>query len=164
MARVKGEHYVDNKKFYEAMLEHRKLCDHAAENGLARPKPSNYIGNCIMKIAYKLSNKSNFINYPFKEEMISDGIENCIMYLHNFNPEKSSNPFAYFTQIIYYAFLRRIDKEKKLLYTKYKAIENFNLNSELSSEDREFIKTSEAASENAGNFIRDFEEKKGLRK
>jgi hypothetical protein len=92
--------------------------------------------------------------------MIGDGIENCIMYVDNFNPDKSTNPFAYFTQIIYYAYLRRIEKEKKALYTKYKATEMFNLESVMSGEDRELIKSSEGASENASMFIQDFEEKR----
>jgi|TARA_B100000123_G_scaffold248545_1_gene206192 hypothetical protein len=154
------EHYVDNKKFYAEMLRYRNMCVEAEKEGKQQPRVPNYIGDCIMRIAYKLSNKPNFINYPFKEEMIGDGIENCIMYVNNFNPDKSTNPFAYFTQIIYYAYLRRIEKEKKALYTKYKATEMFNLDSMLSGEDRELIKSSEGASENASLFIQDFEEKR----
>ena len=80
-----------------------------------------------MKIAERLSHRPNFINYAFREEMVSDGIENCVMYASNFNPEKSSNPFAYFTQIIYYAFLRRIEKEKKQLYIKYKTMDEVSM-------------------------------------
>ena len=76
-----------------------------------------------MKIANGLSYRPNFINYTYKQEMISDGIENCLQYIHNFNPEKSKNPFAYFTQIIYYAFIRRIQKEKKQTHVKHKMIE-----------------------------------------
>ena len=154
------EHYVDNKRFYAEMIRYRDDRESALESGLSPPRVPNYIGDCIMRIAYKLSNKPNFINYPFKEEMIGDGIENCIMYVDNFNPDKSTNPFAYFTQIIYYAYLRRIEKEKKALYTKYKATEMFNLDSMLSGEDRELIKSSEGASENASIFIQDFEEKR----
>jgi hypothetical protein len=154
------EHYVDNKRFYAEMLRYRDDREAALEAGKSPPRVPNYIGDCIMRIAYKLSNKPNFINYPFKEEMIGDGIENCIMYVDNFNPDKSTNPFAYFTQIIYYAYLRRIEKEKKALYTKYKATEMFNLESVMSGEDRELIKSSEGASENASMFIQDFEEKR----
>ena len=97
------EHYVDNKKFYAEMLRYRNMCVEAEKEGKQQPRVPNYIGDCIMRIAYKLSNKPNFINYPFKEEMIGDGIENCIMYVNNFNPDKSTNPIAYITQIIYYA-------------------------------------------------------------
>ena len=154
------EHYVDNKKFYAEMLRYRENREAAERDGKEPPRVPNYVGDCIMRIAYKLSNKPNFINYPFKEEMIGDGIENCIMYVNNFNPDKSTNPFAYFTQIIYYAYLRRIEKEKKALYTKYKETERFNLESTMSGEDREIIKTSEGASENASIFIKDFEEKR----
>jgi hypothetical protein len=160
MPRAKGEHYVDNKKFFSEMVKYKNACEKAESSDLDKPRPNDYIGSCIMKIAYKLSNKHNFINYPFKEDMIADGIENSIMYIDNFNPEKSNNPFAYFTQIIYYAFLRRIEKEKKVLYTKYKSTEMFNLQNALSSEDSEYIKSSEAATENASIFIRDFEEKR----
>jgi hypothetical protein len=154
------EHYVDNKKFFGAMVKFKAACDEAEKENETRPRVPPYVGQCIMKIAYKLSNKHNFINYPFKEEMIGDGIENCILYIKNFDPDKSSNPFAYFTQIIYYAFLRRIEKEKKGLYTKYKAIEMFNLNNSMSPEDTEYITSSAAAAENANIFIRDFEEKR----
>ena len=80
------------------------------------------MSECFLKIAQHLSYRPNFINYTYKHDMISDGIENCLMYLHNFNPEKSKNPFAYFTQIIYYAFLRRIQKEKKQTELKQKLI------------------------------------------
>ena len=82
------------------------------------PPVTNYIGECFLKIATHLSYRPNFINYTYRDEMISDGIENCLQYVKNFNPEKSSNPFAYFTQIIYYAFLRRIQKEKKQTHVK----------------------------------------------
>ena len=160
MRKKKTEHYVDNKKFYSEMIKYKALCDEAERQGKQRPRAPNYIGECIMKNAYKLSNRPNFINYPHKEEMIGDGIENCIMYLTNFNPEKSNNPFAYFTQIVYFAYLRRIEKEKKALYTKLKKTELFNLESALSTEDREFIKSSEGATENASIFIKDFEEKR----
>jgi len=85
----------------------------------------DYAGECFLKIAERLSHRPNFINYAFREEMVSDGIENCVMYASNFNPEKSKNPFAYFTQIIYYAFIRRIQKEKKQQQVKQKMIANF---------------------------------------
>ena len=113
-------HYVDNKKFLIAMTEYRALRIKAEEEGKKRPQVTNYIGECYLKIANHLSFKPNFVNYMFKEDMISDGIENCVQYIHNFNPEKSQNPFAYFTQIIHYAFLRRIQREKRQLEIKNK--------------------------------------------
>ena len=124
--KAKGAHYVDNKKFLAAMVEFKEKCKAAEENEQGQPAISNYIGECFLKIAEHLSYKPNFINYPYREEMTGDGIENCLMYANNFNPEKSKNPFSYFTQIIYYAFLRRIEKEKKQSYIKYKILENAN--------------------------------------
>ena len=109
----KKEHYVDNKKFLAALVVYRAECAEATEKGLGKPRVSNYIGDCFLKIATHLSYRPNFINYMYREDMIGDGIENCIQYIHNFDPDKSSNPFAYFTQIVYYAYLRRIAKEKR---------------------------------------------------
>ena len=123
MKRVKKkrEHYVNNGEFLSAMIEYRTMVLNAKENDIDRPKMPNYIGECFIKIATHLSYKPNFINYTFRDDMIADGIENCIQYVDNFDPAKSENPFAYFTQIIYFAFLRRIQKEKKQLYIKYKS-------------------------------------------
>jgi len=121
---IKKEHYVNNKEFFAAMQEWKVLVNEASEQDDPRPPIGEYIGECFVKIAEHLSYRPNFVNYPFREEMIGDGIENCLMYAHNFNPEKSKNPFSYFTQIIYYAFLRRIEKEKKQNYIKYKLLEN----------------------------------------
>ena len=119
-------HYVDNKKFLVAMIEHREKVQKAEDKKRKAPMVTNYIGSCFLKIANGLSYKPNFINYTYKQEMISDGIENCLQYIRNFNPEKSKNPFAYFTQIIYYAFLRRIQKEKKQTHVRNKIIEKSN--------------------------------------
>ena len=119
----KSEHYVNNKEFLLALVDFRAECQDAEENGQPRPRINNYIGECFLKIATHLSYKPNFVNYMFREDMICDGIENCLQYIDNFNPEKSKNPFAYFTQIIYYAFLRRIQKEKKQLEIKGKILE-----------------------------------------
>jgi hypothetical protein len=116
-------HYVDNKEFLKAMTEWLVLVNEAKETGEERPPLTDYIAECFMAIAENLSRKGNFIKYPYRDEMIGDAIENCILYAHNFNPEKSKNPFSYFTQIIYFAFLRRIEKEKKQLYIKYKVAE-----------------------------------------
>ena len=118
-------HYVDNKKFLQAMTEYRELRIKAEEEGKKRPQVTNYIGECYLKIANHLSYRPNFINYTYRDDMISDGIENCLQYMDNFDPEKSKNPFAYFTQIIYYAFIRRIQKEKKQQQVKQKMIANF---------------------------------------
>ena len=123
MPKKKSEHYVNNKQLLEALIVYREGVAHAKENDLPKPRITNYLGECFLKIATHLSYKPNFVNYMFRDDMISDGIENCVQYIHNFDPNKSRNPFAYFTQIIHYAFLRRIQKEKKQLDIKTKIIE-----------------------------------------
>jgi len=120
----KSNHYIDNKLFYTEMVKFWNSCQEANRLNEERPPIPEYVGKCIMLIAQRLATRPNFIGYSYRDEMIGDGIENCLTYIHNFNPEKSTNPFAYFTQIIYYAFLRRIQKEKKQLYIKHKSFEN----------------------------------------
>ena len=122
MAKAKTEYYVNNREFLEAIVAYKVLVRSAEESESDRPRVPNYIGDCLLKIATHLSYKPNFVNYMFREDMICDGIENCVQYIENFNPEKSKNPFAYFTQIIYYAFLRRIQKEKRQLEIKNKIL------------------------------------------
>jgi hypothetical protein len=121
--RKRSEHYVNNKEFLAALIKYREDKEIAVLQNKPKPPIPRYIGECFLKIANHLSFKPNFVNYMFKEDMISDGIENCVQYIHNFNPEKSQNPFAYFTQIIHYAFLRRIQREKRQLEIKNKILE-----------------------------------------
>ena len=111
-------HYVDNAKFLEAIKEYKK---EVSLNPKARVP--EYIGHCILEIAKRFASRPNFYGYSYKEELISDGVENCLQYLTNFDPNKSSNPFAYYTQICYYAFIRRIQKEKKQSYVKHKLLQ-----------------------------------------
>lgn len=122
MAKSK-EHYVNNKDFLHAIIQYKNKVEKAKETGDKKPPVGEYIGGCFLKIAQHLSYKPNFVNYMFKDDMVCDGIENCIQYINNFNPEKSQNPFAYFTQIIHYAFLRRIQREKKQMEIKNKILE-----------------------------------------
>jgi len=121
--RKRSEHYVNNKEFLSALIDYREMVRIAAEQGKPKPRITNYLGECFLKIATHLSFKPNFVNYMFKDDMICDGIENCVQYIHNFDPQKSQNPFAYFTQIIHYAFLRRIQREKRQLEIKNKILE-----------------------------------------
>ena len=121
--RKRSEHYVNNKEFLAALIRYREDVEIAKLQDKPKPVIPRYIGDCFLKIANHLSFKPNFVNYMFKDDMVCDGIENCVQYINNFNPEKSKNPFAYFTQIIHYAFLRRIQKEKKQLEIKTKIIE-----------------------------------------
>ena len=137
MPKKKSEHYVNNKELLEALIVYRSKVEKnfiklygreptkedRSKRWEGKPPITNYLGDCFLKIATHLSYKPNFVNYMFRDDMISDGIENCVQYIHNFDPEKSKNPFAYFTQIIHYAFLRRIQKEKKQLEIKTKIIE-----------------------------------------
>ena len=136
----KSEHYVNNKEFLAAMVEYKKSVNRAKRNKDNNPRVPDYIGECFLKIANHLSYRPNFINYTYRDDMISDGIENCLQYLDNFNPVKSNNPFAYFTQIIYYAFVRRIQKEKKQVTIKQKMIQEANYDDMTlqPGEDREF--------------------------
>lgn len=157
----KTKHYVNNADFLQALIQYQRDCEAARQEGKEEPIVPNYIGECFLKIAEHLSRKPNFISYSFREEMICDGIENCIMYFRNFDPTKSTNPFAYFTQIIYYAFLRRIQKEKKQLYVKYKSTENFGI-----LEEADLLGFDEINSkpfelyDNISEFIENFEETK----
>jgi DNA-directed RNA polymerase specialized sigma24 family protein len=121
------QHYIDNKQFLQSLIEYKKEVNTAKDKNEERPQCPDYIGDCFIKIANHLAFKSNFINYSFREDMILDAIENCLIYMDNFDPKKSSNPFAYFTQITYYAFLRRIQKEKKQLHTKYRYVESLDI-------------------------------------
>lgn len=173
--RKKSAHYVNNKELYLAMIEYRKGYDIYAANGAIGkpPRVPNYIGECIMKIATHLAYKPNFANYPFREEMISDGIENCLQYIHNFNPAKSKNPFAYFTTTIGRAFIRRIQKEKRYLYAKHVAtqmaeINNITADAQEHDERRNSYKSdvsgSEWSQEQMARFMEDFEEKKRRRR
>lgn len=123
MAKKPSNHYVDNAKLYTEMIRYFNSYHAAKEKGEALPKISDYIGECILLIAENLGTNRNFRNYSYLDDMKADGIENCIRYCHNFDPDKSDKPFAYFTQIIYYAFLRRIEKEHKQAYVKYKTME-----------------------------------------
>jgi|TARA_B100000959_G_scaffold286356_1_gene364654 hypothetical protein len=164
-------HYVDNEQFLESMINYQKEIKQAKEADEPLPVIPEYIGECFLKIANRLSFRPNFINYAFREDMISDGIENCIQYMNNFNPEKSSNPFAYFTQIIYYAFIRRIQKEKKQLYIKYKTMDTqaaMSENVEISQNDTEQRYSYETMTQdqkvNMYNFISNFEESKKKKK
>jgi hypothetical protein len=161
----KPKEYVNNADFLKALTDYKEACILAKKNKQSAPPIPNYIGQCWMKIAEGLSHKPNFINYTYRDEMISDGIENCLMYFNNFDPAKSKNPFAYFTQIIYYAFLRRISKEKKQLYVKYKATEQMGI-----LDEHELLEFEDGSTkqfelyENISEFIENYEDAKKTKK
>ena len=162
---TKQKHYINNADFLQALIDYKKAQKVAKKDNAPPPPIPNYIGECFMKIAEGLSHKPNFINYTYRDEMMSDGIENCLMYFDNFDPSKSKNPFAYFTQIIYYAFLRRIQKEKKQLYVKYKATEQMGILDEM-----ELMEFDDGTSrqfelyDNIAEFIENYEEAREKKK
>ena len=149
--------YVDNKLFLVEMTNYYEARKEAEACGEEPPRINNYIGTCIYDIANRLSHKPNFINYPFREEMVGDGIENAIKFIGNFDPSKSSNPFAYFTQVIYFAFLRRIQKEKKALYIKHKVMEKNIIDTSLVDTGPEAT-LSAIPTEYMNDFVKNFEE------
>ena len=161
----KQKHYINNEDFLRALVEYKTDCVEAKKLNKPKPNIPNYIGECFMKIAEGLSHKPNFINYTYRDEMIADGIENCLMYFENFDPNKSKNPFAYFTQVIYFAFLRRIQKEKKQLYVKYKATEMFGVLDEFEMMESEDGTTKQFEMyENIAEFIETYEDNKKAKK
>lgn len=117
------KHYINNHDFLTALMDYRRDRIIAKRTKQQAPRTPEFLGECFLKIATHLSYKPNFVNYTFREDMISDGIENCLVYMHNFNPKKSKNPFGYFTSVIFYAFIRRIQRERKHTYLRYKLIE-----------------------------------------
>ena len=112
----KSTHYVVREDFYNALVERKKQI----ADGL-NPQVSNYIGECLLKISNGLAAKWNFRDYTYKEEMVSDGVIHCLRYIDKFDPLKSTNPFSYFTQAMYFMFVNRIRAEKTEQYVKYKA-------------------------------------------
>jgi hypothetical protein len=155
--RVK-KNYVNNRDLFESLIAYQKLCKEAEDSGEEKPRVPNYIGDCIWQIATRLASKPNFSGYSYKEDMIMDGVENCLLYMHNFNPEKTENPFAYFTQIIWYAFLRRIAKEKKQMYVRYKSSQSMLSNGGTYEGDDVTLHLNTDV-DYINNFIQDYEDK-----
>jgi hypothetical protein len=151
-------YYIDNKHFLKEMISYKQAVRKAKKTGSPKPQIPRYVGECFIKIAENFSHKPNFLSYTFREEMISDAIENCVRYVDNFDPKVSSNPFAYFSQITYYAFLRRIQCEKRELYVKYKStqtagiLDEFELNENEDGTFRQF-----ELYDNISEFIENYE-------
>jgi len=158
MAKPRKRNYVNNKDLLEALIQYQKDCNEAENAGEEKPRVPDYIGKCIYQIATRLATKPNFSGYSYKEDMISDGIENCLQYINNFNPEKSQNPFAYFTQIIWYAFLRRIQKEKKQMYIRFKSSQNMVASGDTYVGDEIQLNLNTSA-DYMNSFVESFEEK-----
>ena len=110
---AKAKNYINNKTLYAAMIQYKNSLKEAEEKNKSKPQVSRYIGESILLICNNLAKKPNFSGYTYKQDMISDGIIDCISAVDNFDPDKTNNPFAYFTQIAWNAFIRRIHKEKE---------------------------------------------------
>ncbi len=113
MPRKSKNNFIDNKEMYAAFIDYRGKVDAAKEAGEPKPRVPKYIGKCFLDIAEHLSMRPNFSNYIYRQDMVMDAVENCLVYAANFDPTKSKNPFSYFTQVCWYAFIRRIGKEKR---------------------------------------------------
>ncbi len=159
MAKRVKKHYVNNPDFLAALIEYKKECDEARARGKEIPVIPNYLGECIFHIATRLARRPNFSGYSFKEDMIMDGVENCLKYIEKFNAEKSNNPFAYFTQVIWFAFLRRIAKEKKFLYTKLKSSQSMLALGETHTGGSEIHLNLNIDADYIDVFIQDYEDK-----
>jgi DNA-directed RNA polymerase specialized sigma subunit len=129
----KTVNYINNKTLYGAMIHYKNEVQSAVDNNKNKPQVPRYIGESIILICNNLAKKPNFSGYTYKEDMIADAMIDCIAAVDNFNPDKTNNPFAYFTQIAWNAFIRRIHKEKKQTYIKHKNFENLYLMDELYS-------------------------------
>jgi hypothetical protein len=156
-----SRHYINNKTLYEELCKYKERVEQARREGKELPRIPEYIGECFYKIATRLSTKYRFVNYTYRDEMISDAIENCVMVVNNFDPTKSNNPFAYFTQIIRNAFFRRIMKEKKQTYVKYRSMQKMTIEGGLSFqqelEDMKTVENSYLTMEHVNEFIKDYE-------
>lgn len=158
---MSSKHYINNRHLYEELVKYKEKCAKAAEEGKEKPRIPEYIGECFYKIATRLSTKYRFANYTYRDEMISDAIENCVMVVSGFDPNKSTNPFAYFTQVIRNAFLRRIMKEKKQQYIRYRSMQNMSIEGghafQMELDDARSVGSSYVTMEHVNVFIKDYE-------
>tara|TARA_Y100001949_G_C15933316_1_gene306666 strand:- start:121 stop:705 length:585 start_codon:yes stop_codon:yes gene_type:complete len=142
MARRKSIHYVNNAQFSQAVVDYVGQVEECKKEKLSLPKVPDYIAQCFLRIAEGLSHKANFIRYTYREEMVMDAVENCLKAISNYNLEAATrtgkpNAFAYFTQITWFAFLRRITKEKKQQDIKLKYLTKSGIESFIDAGDEE---------------------------
>lgn len=168
MAVQAKNHYVDNKQLYESLVKWKKATRRAKRLKEEDPQLPDYVAESMLKMATRLSQKAGFVNYTFREDMIGDALESCLRYIHNFNPERSKNAFAYITQIIHNAFIRRIQKEQKQLYVKMKIVDASDFMGSYDRQDhdhREYNNTYVTyLQENMGDVISKFENWKETKK
>ena len=164
----KSTHYVNNVDLYNALVTWQKDCRRAKRKKLPKPALPDFVAECMMKMANRLSQKAGFVNYTYREDMVGDALESCLRYIHNFNPTKSTNAFAYITQIIHNAFIRRIQKEQKQLYVKMRIVDqaDFADSYERQSGDESHYNNSYVTylQENKGDVITKFENWKESKK
>lgn len=167
MTKKQANHYVDNDKFFNEIVKYHQAIRKADAAGKERPRIPNYLGECIWLMAENLAMKPCFRNYSFVEEMKGDAIENCIMYFDRYDPDKGGNPFAYFTTVIRWAFIRRINKEEKARYTIYKNFQEafvFDETSfQLTNQDEGVIMNTKQY-DNINAFMERFEEKERIKR
>jgi len=165
-----SNHYIDNQKFLEYLVKYKEKVADAKEQNLEQPKMPEFLGKCFFDLTEHMARRSEFINYSFNDEMRSDARENCIQYWYTFDATKSNNPFGYFSILVWRAFVRRILKEKKQQYVKYKLTFNSGvLDSRESLTDSDGNAIVEAnLADNMHDFIQNYEqkmqEKKNLKK
>lgn len=160
-------HYINNKHFLEAIKKHRELANQAEQLDKPPPVISKYLGECIIELTNRIARKPNFSGYMFLDDMKGDAIETCIKYMHNFNPDKSDNPFSYFTTIIHNAFVQRIEKEKKQLATRHLALTNSMIMNDLANipdKDGSKLITLNIDTEYMNEFMEDFERRQEQKK
>lgn len=149
--------YINNKTLYGAMIHYKNDLKEAVGKGKEKPIVPKYIGESILLICNNLAKKPNFSGYTYKMDMISDGVMDCISAVDNFDPDKTNNPFAYFTQIAWNAFLRRIQKEKKQTYIKHKNYENSFLLMDVFDEANKSMQLK--SNEYSAEIVKSYEEK-----
>jgi len=132
-----ANHYVDKREFHLLLVEHKRKVEAALAKGEETPRPCDGIGDAFIKIANGLARKANFVNYPFREDMIGDAIENCAMAVNNYDPDRFNNPYGYFTKVCWWSNLRKIEREHKQLYVKFKSMEQAILSESLVEGDDE---------------------------
>ena len=142
MTEKNSNHYVDNKVLTEVLTTWSKAAKAAARKKLPQPRIPEYVAECMLKIANRLSAKPGFTNYTYKEDMVGDALESCLRYIHNFNPAKSKNAFAYITQIVHNAFIRRIQKEQKQTYVRMKIVQDTSVSDSFHTQNGDFGKYS----------------------
>ena len=159
-------HYVNNKQFTQAVVDYANETKAAREAGDSDPMVPNYIAECLLKMNEGLSHKSNFVRYTYREEMVMDGVENCLKALANFDATAATrggnpNAFGYFTQISWFAFLRRIAKEKKQNDVRLKFIAESGMDEFMidPDEDPEVAKAVQSFVDNLRRRIDDVKEK-----